>query len=94
MRKKNSSPREGISRVLAILLAIVIPACVVILAHQVAKFPEEPALMNPLKMYDNYAFALALGLGAPWPRLTGALLLLGIAWGGYWMGRKIGNWIG
>jgi hypothetical protein len=58
-------------------------------AHRIIKLPSEP-LWSPLaNIYENYAFAIALGLSLPYPYVSGAIILLLIAGIGFLISRGI-----
>lgn len=77
------------AKFLPILIGLAGSFAAMLFAHRMIKLPSEPLWSPLLNIYENYAFAIALGLSLPRPYLSGALILLLIAWIGYRISRRV-----
>ena len=81
--------RNRLSIYAGIITAFLVCSSLILLTHRLGKLPDEPFWTSPVTMYDNYAFAIMLGLSLPYPYWTGALLLLLVGWASYRVGKKL-----
>lgn len=78
-----------------ISLVVAILTCLlqILFAHSLIKLPDEAFWSSPWQMYENYAFAIALGLSLPAPYVSAAVILLLFGWVTYrityWILRKL-----
>jgi hypothetical protein len=68
---------------------LALPFCLVYLAHQMGKLPNEPEWASPAEMFSNFGFIVGFGLGLPYPKLASGLILLFITWGCFMISRRI-----
>ncbi len=64
--------RKGLSVILAFLGILFL----LLTVHRLAKLPEEPLWGSPALIWDNWQFALLLGLGLPYSTPMAILILL------------------
>lgn len=78
---------------ISLLVAVLFCLLQIIFAHSMVKLPSEPFWDTPWQMYENFAFAIALGLSLPAPYITGLIILLLMGWISYrithWVLRKL-----
>ena len=64
------------TKYIAFTLAALSTIVLLFFVHSVAKLPDEPFWASPALIYENWTFAMLLGLGLPYPEYTGLLVLL------------------
>ena len=72
-----------------IILGILVPICFTFFVHSIIKLPSEPLWTTPLIIYENYAFAMALGLGVPLPMMTSGIFLVLLGFITFWIWNRI-----
>lgn len=84
---------KRVSLIIAILFCILH----ILFAHSTIKLPSDPFWTNPWEMYENFAFAIALGLSLPAPYISGLVILLIMGWityrVTYWLLRQLSRLI-
>jgi len=65
------------------LLALLPAFGIILFIHSMIKLPTEPFWSSLSNIYENYVFALALGLSLPYPYLFGTLFLIIVTWISY-----------
>lgn len=82
---------------ISLFLALAFSLSQILIVHSLVKLREEPFWANPIEIYENFAFGVALGFSLPAPRISAVVFLLFTGWlsyrVSYWTLRKLNRLI-
>ncbi len=68
--------RKNWRKYIALTLALLSIVFMLLTVHRLAKLPNEPLWGSPALIWENWQFALIVGLGLPYPELMAFVVLL------------------
>jgi len=74
---------------IALAIGIALTIWMLFTIHSLAKLPDEPFWASPMAIYENWQFALILGLGLPYIGITAPLMLLLALYINYAIGKLL-----